>query len=65
MKKQLDNFVDMADLCELAHEFAVRECKRRKIKLEVVTKNDGTRYTARAQKVFDYYYDTISNILNV
>jgi hypothetical protein len=60
----MTNKVDMADLCELAHEFTVRECTRRKIKYEVETKEE-VRYSAKGQKVFDYYYDTITNILRV
>lgn len=59
-----ENKVDMADLCGLAHEFTERECKLKHIKMQD-KKNDGSLYTIKAEKIFNYYYDTITDILGV
>ncbi len=52
---------DMADVCELAHKWTVRECKKKHIKVDCKrvsdcgdegqdhSGEDGTHYTARAQ----------------
>jgi len=56
---------DMADICELAHEFTVRECEANSYPYEEEAPNGDIRYPEKAQEVFDYYYDQITNILNV
>lgn len=57
------NHVDMADICELAHKLTVRECKEKGINVDSRTTETG--YTRKAQKIYDCYYDTITNTLNV
>ena len=52
---------DNADVCELAHILTIRELGE---KAEKVNKGDVT-YTSRGQKAFDYYYDLITNTLNI
>ena len=65
MKQQITN----ADICELAHTLAERECKQRKIILDKMIKEKGkvieVAYSAKAQRIFDYYYDQITNILGL
>lgn len=60
----MSNEVDMADICELAHEITRRECKVRKIKFEE-GKGDEVAYTKKAQVIFNQVYDLITNILDV
>lgn len=60
----MSNKVDMADVCELAHELTKRECKLRKIKFEE-GKGDNVSYTKKAQVIFNEIYDLITNILDV
>lgn len=59
------NHVDMADVCELAHKLTVRECEIKKIYKIDKTNSDGTLYTAKAQRIYDYYFETITSTLNV
>ena len=61
--KTKKNYVDMADVCELAHELTVKECREKKITVDAPLSKRETGYTAKAQKVFDYYYDLITNTL--
>jgi len=61
----MKNKVDMADICELAHELTVRDCQRLKIRLEYIAKNKDVRYTEKAQDIFNNYYDLITNTLKV
>ena len=70
MKQIHENYVDQADVCDLAHELTRQQCKRRKIKLDAYTAKQieihgEQKYTAQAQRIFDYYYDLITNTLNV
>lgn len=62
--KHKQNYVNMADVCELAHELTIMELGD---KGEKIIK--GTRgvlmYTKKGQEVFDAYYDLITNILKV
>lgn len=60
----MENEVDMADVCELAHELTRRECKYKKIKFET-GKGDNVAYTPKAQKIFNAIYKLIEEILNV
>lgn len=57
----------MAVICELAHEQTLAECRARKIKAEIIPKDDtlDVRYTAQAQKIFDRNYDLITGTLNL
>lgn len=79
--KNKKNHVDMADVCELAHKLAEDECAEKGIVLDCNGKkrsknycgdddNDHedtemTHYSKKGQEIFDYYYDNITNILNV
>lgn len=54
----------MADVCELAHERTVVECEKLGIEWDAPVKNnDGdeieTKYTPRAQDIFNEIYDGI------
>lgn len=67
---------DMADVCELAHDRTVRECRAARIKVNCYdTKDCGdenqlhgkeaegmTHYTAKAQAIFDSHYDHITEV---
>jgi len=70
----MKNKVDMSDVCELAHELTVRECYELDINVNCKglkdcgdngqdhrKKADGTHYGKKAQEIFDYYYDMITN----
>ena len=63
----MTNKVDMADLCELAHELTVLECRRLGIDEidEVDAESGDIRYTEKVQDVFNNYYDLICTTLNV
>jgi len=53
---------EMAKICELAYEETVKECKRRGIKVVMVKDGfGGTRYTKRAQDIFNDFYDDIES----
>lgn len=66
---------DMADVCELAHDRTVRECRKEKIPVNCKSADDChdegqdhgtaiemTHYTGRAQTIFDRHYDHINNV---
>jgi hypothetical protein len=61
----MTNFVDMADVCELAHILTMKELGYRAEK--VSTKNGivTVSYTKQGQEAFDYYYKTITETLNI
>jgi hypothetical protein len=63
--KEYQPYADMADVCELAHKFTVRECELKKIEKIDKTNSQGTLYTAKVQKIFDYYFEQITSTLNV
>lgn len=50
---------DMADVCELAHERTLRKCRRLGIVHTVTFTGGETRYTRKAQEIFDRIYDAI------
>jgi len=50
-----------ADVCELAHTLTVRECRLRNIQLSKYEDD----YTLESKEIFDYYYETITNILGL
>lgn len=53
-------------ICELCHELTARECKLKKITLDKPHKTgEECQYTTKAQRIFDYYYDLVTTILNV
>ena len=59
---------DMADVCEEAHDLTEKECKRLKIKFESVKRTLGyveIKYTAKAQEIFNRYYDELTNKYNI
>lgn len=58
-----ERVVDNADVCELAHELTDIRCMEKKIELDNI--DDETKYTDEAQRIFDTYYDLITNTLNV
>jgi len=52
--------MDTADICEEAHKRTVRDCKKLKIAHTIIDKKGGdSRYTARAQRIFDRHFDEI------
>lgn len=70
MTKKEKQCKDMADVCELAHERTVRECRKRGIPVDCKTVDgcadhldveEETHYTGRAQRIFDKHYDKIIN----
>lgn len=64
--KEYQPYADMADVCELAHKLTVRECKLKKVQIEYKRPIHGElNYTSKAQKIYDYYYATITSTLNV
>lgn len=72
-----ENKIDMADVCELAHVLTVKECERQKINVDCLGLMDctdggqdhedtnSTHYGAKAQIIFDHYYDLITNTLKI
>mgnify|MGYP001612062380 CR=1 FL=1 len=68
---------DMADVCELAYERTVRECRKLDIQVDCTSVNlcedagqdhtgeDGTHYTREAQEVFDKHYDHICEVTGI
>lgn len=63
--KKADEGITMADICELAHELTVRECNIKEITYDKYDRRGDMSYTAKAQKIFDYYYDLITRTLNL
>lgn len=59
------NRVNSSDICELAHILTQKECHQKKLKTIITNKEGDTSYPAKAQKIFDRYYDLITNTLNV
>lgn len=59
-----NNHVDMADVCELCHILTMRECRRLHEVVDSVN-DEETRYTKKAQKIFDFYFDLVTHTLNV
>ncbi len=65
----------MADVCELAHARTVRECKKKKIRVDCVSKfkdgecvihdNTDMHYTTRAQDIFDKHYNHICEVTGI
>ena len=54
--------IDTADLCEIAHETTAEICKAKKIQLDKKpNKNEEVNYTAKAQRIFDRYFDLLDN----
>lgn len=52
--------MDTADICEEAHKRTVRECNKLKIRHTIFNKKqDESRYTARAQRIFDRHFDEV------
>jgi len=56
--------ITMAEVCELAHQYTIDECRAKKIVIDSV-KDDNTVYTDEAQAIFDRHYDLITNTLNL
>lgn len=65
----------MADICELAHKRTVRECNKKKIKVDCnssmlcgdndvhrTDEENGDHYTTDAQEIFDKHYDYIYEV---
>jgi len=61
MKNCKHKEVDTADLCEVVHTITAEICKAKGIIMDIITKYDGTRYTAKAQRIFDRYFDLLDN----
>ena len=61
------NYVDMAELCELASILTEERCAEKKIVLnrERDSEDDDLYYTEEAQDIFNDYLDLITNTLNV
>lgn len=77
MTKTEERCKDMADVCELAHNRTVRECRAKHIqvncKSEMQCNDSGNlhepedlremaHYTADAQEIFDRHYDHITEV---
>jgi len=67
---------DMADVCEMAHELTVKECKEKGINVDCMGimdctdgsqdhDEDGTHYGAEAQEIFNRHYDAICEEYNI
>ena len=60
----IDNYreyiIDQADACELAHRFVVVEMNK---KGKETSENE--QYTEEEQKIFDFHYDIISDVLGI
>lgn len=59
--KHKPNYVDMADVCVLAHTLTIKDMGEKAEKV----RNGTVSYTKRGQEVFDTYYDIITNTLHV
>lgn len=57
--------ITMAEVCELAHELTVEKCREKKITVDKQYNKHETGYTAKAQRIFDRYYDLITNTLKI
>jgi hypothetical protein len=60
--------ITMADICELAHEYTVKECAEKGITLDKGVFEDGEEdeeYTDEAQAIYDRHYLLITNTLGV
>ena len=62
MTRETCNHVDMADICELAHELTIIECAYKGINYNKV---DGTQYSKDAQLIYDFNFVLITHTLNV
>lgn len=56
----------MADVCELAHRWTIKECNEKGIR-HTIDINFGmeTKYTDKAQKIFDKHYDHIIEVTKI
>jgi len=58
--------IDMSEVCELAHEYTVEECKRKGIKkIEEVKENGDINYTEEVQDIFKEHLDLITNTFSI
>ena len=55
----MSNPNDMAEVCELAHDRTVAECKKLGIKVDEFSEENETKYTDEAQDIFNRHYDEI------
>ena len=58
--------IDMADMCELAHELTLEECDRLGIEVDMKVDENGDeteRYTEKAQDIFNRYFDLVEMTL--
>lgn len=58
---------DMADVCELAHNRTVKECRRRGIAVDLREdeSSDEAFYTPKAQIIFNRHYNEIIERTNL
>ena len=69
---------DMADVCALAHERTVRECRKLRIQVDCNSsmkcgdndrhrgdEDDDVHYTSDAQEIFDRHYDHICEVTGI
>ncbi len=57
--------ITRADICELAHEYAVLECREKSIEVDNTRPSDDVdvEYTEKAQDIFNRHLDFIENHL--
>lgn len=55
--------INNADMCELAHELTINLGERLGVEVEQEDENGDMKYTEKGQEYFNYFHDTISNIL--
>lgn len=63
--RKRDKVTNMADICEMAHKITVKECKKKGITVDKQVTRDETCYTAKAQVIFDRYYDILADTYNL
>ena len=59
-----NKFMQMDEVCELAHEKTKAECKRLNITMDKDDGDDCTIYTDKAQDIFNDFYDDVDNEFN-
>ena len=63
INKNMEYTITMADLCELAHAYTVKNCEAKGIKWERIDENEDEGYTDEAQDIFNGHLDFIETHL--
>lgn len=56
---------DMEDVCDLAELLTNVECSILHIRIEYTAKNGDTRYTKKAQEIFERHYNHFCDNYNI